>query len=188
MSGPPAPPSTGRGRLTLLVGAAGAAVLVAVAALAFSGAGSGRASGVTDPEAFDLPALQGGGRVRLDDFRGRPVVVNLFASWCAECEKELPAFARASADLRGRVQFVGVNSEETGDGRGMATRYHLADNGFALARDINGGNGSGLHDALKAPGMPVTVFYDANGKILVRDVVAVSDATLRDTLRRLYGA
>ena len=44
-------------------------------------------------------------RVTLADYRGGPTVVNLFASWCVECDRELPGFARVSNELREQVQF-----------------------------------------------------------------------------------
>jgi thiol-disulfide isomerase/thioredoxin len=170
-------------RRTVVI-AIGVAVLLVVGILAF---GHGGTSANTTPTAFDLPALNGPGRVRIASYKGTPVVVNLFASWCAECQTELPAFARAAHDLRGRVQFIGVDSMETGDGRAMAAQYRLAENGFALARDVGGGGGSGLHDSLKAPGMPVTVFYDASGRELFRDIASLPETTLRQQLHQFYG-
>jgi thiol-disulfide isomerase/thioredoxin len=161
----------------------GVLVVAAVAFFAFR-PGSHDATSNTSPTAFDLPALTGGGRVRLTAYRGTPVVLTLFASWCTECRVELPAFARAAADLRGKVQFVGVDSLETGDGRAMAGQYHLAESGFALGKDVNN---SALHQALKAPGMPITVFYNAQGQPISRDIASVSEATFRAQLHRFYG-
>jgi thiol-disulfide isomerase/thioredoxin len=167
-----------------LVVTVGIAILAAVVVLAFSTGGTGRS--VTTPTAFDLPSLTGSSRVTLNSFHGQPVVVNLFASWCTECRTELPAFARAAHDLQARVRFVGVDSMETGDGRAMAAEYHLAENGFVLARDVGVG-GSGLHDALHAPGMPVTVFYDAQGHIIGRDIASLPESLLRQQLHQYYG-
>ncbi len=170
---------------TALVVGVGAAILAVAAVVAFRPTGNSHS--VTSPTAFDLPALSGGGRVRLADYRGTPVVVNLFASWCAECRTELPAFARAARDLHGRVQFVGIDSLETGDGRGMADEYHLAAAGFALAKDVGRGGGD-LHQALSAPGMPVTIFYDSAGRILVTYIASLPESTLREKLTQYYGA
>jgi thiol-disulfide isomerase/thioredoxin len=167
-----------------------AVALVGLAVLAIVGVVAIREGGHrgydSNPVAFALPALDGSQHVTLAGFRGTPVVVNLFASWCAECQVELPAFARASARLRGRVQFVGIDSMETGDGRAMAAQYHLAENGFVLAKDVGAG-GSALHDALRAPGMPVTIFYDASGRIVGRDIASLPEATLTAQLRQYYG-
>jgi len=62
----------------------------------------------TDPTNWSLPALDGAGTVALAQFRGRPTVVNFFASWCSACDFELPGFATVSRQLSGQVHFVGV--------------------------------------------------------------------------------
>ena len=57
---------------------------------------------------------------RLRRLRGRPVVVNAWASWCAPCREELPLLAAAAARLRGRVAFLGADVEdEAGPARAL---------------------------------------------------------------------
>jgi thiol-disulfide isomerase/thioredoxin len=180
------PPRPGR-RLPVLAVAAGAVVLVAAIVFALNRSNSGGSAGVTTPAAFDLPRLDGPGRVALATFRGKPVVVDLFASWCTACETELPAFAHVAGELRGQVAFVGVDSLDAGDGLGMANRFGLAAAGFVLAHDVGPSPSGGLHDALGAPGMPATAFYDAQGHLVFRAVAAMPEATLRSELKRLYG-
>src|SRR5437870_2898562 len=48
-------------------------------------------------------------RQLLVELRGKPVVVNIWGSWCGPCIAEAPDLARISAAFRGRVQFVGVD-------------------------------------------------------------------------------
>jgi thiol-disulfide isomerase/thioredoxin len=124
--------------------------------------------------------------VRLADFRGRPTVVNFFASWCTQCDAELPGFSKISRDLQGRVTFVGVNSLETGDPTFMPRRHHIQ--WWPLAADVGGAQGSGLHDALcQCQGMPITAFYDANGKFLGIHLGAIPESDLRQALHDAYG-
>ena len=158
--------------------------MLAGAAVASAGGG---ATGITKPTAFDLPALGRDGRVRLADFRGKPVVVNFFASWCDACRFELPGFADAADELRGKVTFIGVNSLETGNGMGMARDFKLPESGFVLAKDINGQQASGLHDALGGRGMPITAFYDTHGQLVDFAGGALPDDVLRQKLHQLYG-
>src|SRR5262249_4596807 len=68
---------------------------------------------------FELETLDGG-TVRLSDFRGRPVVVNFWASWCNPCRQEFPMFRSALADTHGRFALVGVDA---GDLRGDARNF-----------------------------------------------------------------
>ncbi len=171
-------------RLVWWLAAAGVTILIAVGAIASVGNSS---TGVTDPERWDLAALDSDEHVRLADFRGKPVVVNFFASWCTSCEFELPHFAAAARALRGQVVFVGVNAMETGDGMGMAREFRLRESGFVLAKDTGGRQGSGLHDALGGRGMPITAFYDADGALVDGVGGALSEDVLLDKLNQLYG-
>jgi len=144
-------------RIGLVSGAL--AIIAVVVVLAVSGSGGG--TGVTNPARFDLPRIEGSGRVKLAQFRGRPVVVNFFASWCSACDSELPGFSKVSKELRGKIQFVG---------------------------DIKGSQKSGLHDALGGGNsMPLTAFYDAHGKLLAVDRAALPESALRARLHDLYG-
>lgn len=170
--------------ITWLVGGVGLVVLLGVGALAWSSSGSSD-PGSTDPAAFDLPALEGEGRVRLADFEGKPLVVNFFASWCTACDAELPGFSVVSRELEGEVAFVGVNALETGDPLFMPERHDIT--WWPLARDTGGRQGSGLHQALGGRGMPITAFYDDQGQLLHVDGGALPEPTLRDRLQQYYG-
>ena len=165
---------------------AGVAVVAVVAVLGFHGGGA--AGSDTSTKAWDLPELNGDGRVALAQFHGRPTVVNFFASWCEVCDAELAGFHDVALQTRGRVNFVGVNSLETGDRNYMPRRHQLAEAFAALARDVGGANDSGLHDALGGgSSMPLTAFYDADGKLLDVRRTEVPERTLRQMLQRLYG-
>jgi len=164
----------------------GGAIAVVVVALVFAvGAGSDGdgGAGSADPTAFDLPALEGEGRVRLADFAGEPVVVNFFASWCTACDFELPHFKQVSDELAGEVTFVGVNALETGDPDVMPDRHKIRT--WPLASDI-GGRGGDLHAALGGRGMPLTAYYDADGELLFVDKGAIDEETLRARMAELF--
>jgi thiol-disulfide isomerase/thioredoxin len=168
----------------VIAGAVVAIVAVIILAVAASGGG---ARGVADPGHFDLPAFHGPGRVRLADFRGKPVVVNLFASWCTVCRGELPGFTGEARRLAGKVVFVEVNSQETGDGTAMANHFGLAAAGMVLAKDIGPSPAGQMHDALGGQGMPVSVFYDAQGQILEHDNGGILEPDLGRKLHQFYG-
>ena len=184
-SGRPQASGPDRRKLRWLLVGLGAVLVVAVGLAATSLSGGGDSEGSTDPEAFDLPAIRGGGRVRLADFQGTPVVANFFASWCTACDAELPGFATVARELDGQVAFVGVNAKETGDPMVMPQRHGITD--WPLARDTGGRNGSGLHEALGGRGMPITAFYDTHGNLLQVDLGALPEPVLRQRLDDLYG-
>ena len=179
------------GRLRLLIGGGAFAILALVAFFSFRGAQQDREAPPTDntsPSAFNLPALEGDGRVRLADFEGTPLVVNFFASWCGPCDLELPHFADAARKLEGKVNFVAVNAQEVRPDAGlnMAERHGLEEAGITLARDVGGRAGSQLHDAL-GRGMPLNAFYDADGTLLEVGRGALLEGKLAAALQRIYG-
>jgi thiol-disulfide isomerase/thioredoxin len=144
---------------------------------------------VTDPSKFDLPTIDGTGRVRLADFAGKPVVVNFFASWCGPCQKELPDFAVAARKLAGKVAFVAVDSKEISTSAGIAlTRSTgLAEAGITLARDVGTG-GSALHDSYEVRNaMPVNAFYDGSGKLVYVAPGQLTPERLGAQLQQLFG-
>lgn len=177
-------------RLPLLVGVVGFAIVAVLAGIVLSSDDSAKGTlDVTDPARFDLPTIDGTGRVRLADFEGTPVVVNFFASWCEPCKEELPDFADAARKLAGKVAFVAVNSKElsTPSGIALARSNGLAEAGITLARDVGPG-GSGLHDAYDVrQAMPVNAFYDADGKLLYVAPGQLTPDKLREQLQKFFG-
>ncbi len=89
------------------------------------------AVGDTTEEAWDLPALEGDGRVALADFEGKPTVVAFFASWCTVCEQEIPQLLALSEEIGEEVNFVGINSQDNGNGGGDAAKSQSSSEGGA---------------------------------------------------------
>lgn len=145
--------------------------------------------GIVEIQAWDLPAMGRTAdiqdRVTLAEFDGRPTVVNFFASWCVECDRELPGFLTVSRELEGQVNFVGIASQETGNPLLMAERHGV--DWWPLARDVGGRVNSGLSEALGAVGMPLTAFYDADGNFLTVQLGALTEPQLRARINELYG-
>jgi len=150
-------------------------------------------TGVIDEAAWDLPALDddndpgGDGRVALAEFSGTPTVVNFFASWCTSCDRELPVFRDFAEAFEGEVDFVFVNSNETGNWRPMAERNDIV--GFHLAKDIAGTRRNGLYRNLGGTGgMPITAFYNAAGELVDTSFGELNSNSLSQALANLGAA
>lgn len=178
-------------RQLIAVVIAAVAVFGTVAALAFTGGtskGDDAAKGYTSArDAFVLPGLLDTTPVRLADHAGKPVVVNFFASWCVYCNEELPGFVEVSKATAGKIDFVGVNTYDTGDGAAMARRFNLSGVGFALARDVGAAPASELWRSFGGQGLPVTAFYDTKGKLVDFAGGMLSQTELQDRLKKNYG-
>lgn len=169
-----------------LFGLGAVAVITAVVLVAVLGGGTTNALDNTNADAFNLPRLGAQGRVTLVTHHGRPTVVNMFASWCDQCEAELPGFHTAAAALKGKVDFIFVNSNETGNWRAMADRHHLLD--FEVASDVGGSLHNGLYRSFGGTGgMPLTAFYDDQGHLLRVFPGALVGANLTDAIKQIYG-
>ena len=94
------------------------AVLAVVGLLGFgllSKGGANIAVGEAAPSG-DLPQLDGNGTGSLSDYRGRWVLVNLWASWCIPCRQEAPALDEFARRYRGRgVSVLGINVQDNSD-------------------------------------------------------------------------
>ncbi len=121
-----------------------------------------------------------GNVLRLGDFRGRPVVVNFWASWCGPCRQEEPALRAASEAYAGRVQFLGVDIAES---ELAARKYESSSpHPYPVGLAIKGGPAD---FGVTAP--PETFFVDSGGKVVALFVGALDAPTL-DRYLRLLGA
>jgi thiol-disulfide isomerase/thioredoxin len=95
---------------------------------------------------------------RLLSLRGRPVVVNKWASWCGPCRFEFPFFQRVGTRMEGKVAFLGLNS---GDHRADAEKFLRQ---FPVPYDHFEDPNEKIANAVGAPAnYPITLFYDASG-------------------------
>jgi cytochrome c biogenesis protein CcmG, thiol:disulfide interchange protein DsbE len=112
--------------------------------------------------AFSLPRLEGSGDISLASFRGKTVVLNFFASWCAPCKREAPDLE--SVWRRYRSDGLVVLGVDSGDARGDAKRF-LSAHGVTYPVVFDPGEklAQGLYPL---PGLPVTYVINRAGRIV----------------------
>jgi cytochrome c biogenesis protein CcmG, thiol:disulfide interchange protein DsbE len=110
---------------------------------------------------FSLTRLQGGGKLSLRSLRGKTVVINFFASWCAPCKREAPALEQVWRDYRSRgVVVLGI---DTNDGASDGRRFMSA---HGITYPAVGGAGYGLAGRYGVPDLPATFVINSKGRIV----------------------
>jgi thiol-disulfide isomerase/thioredoxin len=111
-----------------------------------------------------LPAMPfaapGGGPATFGAFRGSPVLVNLWATWCAPCVKELPSLDALATRSAGKLAVVAISQDSNGDtavgpfwkAHGLTALTPYTDSKMHLAL------------ALQADSLPTTILFDSQGK------------------------
>ncbi len=159
-----------------------AASLVALvtASIAPVAANDGRAAVAKRAPKFVLETPSGG-VLTLHDFAGKPLVLNVFASWCPPCRHELPLLAASARRMAPRVAFLGVDEQEATEiALGFAKSMHLP---FAVA--IDRGQFAASYGAMS---LPMTVFVDAHGIVRAIQHGAIDAPTLARDLARITAA
>jgi thiol-disulfide isomerase/thioredoxin len=130
------------------------------------------------PEAPDFKILDADGNaVSFNDLKGKPIVLNFWASWCPPCIEELPIFDTLSKELEGEVTFVMIDL--VGDRETIASgKAYLSENnlGFPVYFDTEQ-DGAATYGITS---IPTTYFINADGFIATGVVGGID----RDTLER----
>jgi thiol-disulfide isomerase/thioredoxin len=127
----------------------------------------------------ELATLEGAPVAIASLAKGRPSVVNLWATWCPPCRREMPVLAKAQRREAG-VVFVFANQRE---GPEVIRRYLEAE-GLELRNVLLDAEGL-LPRETGSPGLPTTLFYDAEGRLVDAHMGALSEASLAAKLSRV---
>lgn len=124
---------------------------------------------------FEVINLEGH-PVALSSFRGRPVVLNFWATWCGPCKQEIPALSRVAAD-HPEAEFVGV-ALDSGDWRGLAAQKGRLGIGFPVYE-----GSAEVQRTWEVRTLPTTYFIDAEGLVVASHVGVIAETKLRYWLR-----
>jgi cytochrome c biogenesis protein CcmG, thiol:disulfide interchange protein DsbE len=143
--------------------------------------GAGGEVGSPAPD-FELPALDGSGDVRLADYRGRPVIVNFWASWCNPCRQEFPLLQQALRDHRAeRLAVIGVTYQDIAPDSRTFVRQRRA----TWPQGVD--DGGTVADAFGVRAIPQSFFVRADGTIAARIFGFTSKEALARPLNELLG-
>ena len=120
-----------------------------------------------------------GQSVALQDFVGKPLVINLWATWCPPCRREMPVLAEAQRN-ESELTFLFVNQ---GEGERVIADYLNAE-GLGL-ENVLLDTGGRLGQHVGSTALPTTLFYDAQGRQIGNHLGELSRASLAQALEKL---
>lgn len=139
--------------------------------------GSGPA--LSDLEEISLMTLQGAPQSLASLAQGRPLVVNLWATWCPPCRREMPVLSAAQQQLAG-VTFVFANQGENP----VTVQKYLTASQLVLANVVLDSRKK-LGEQLGSTALPTTLFFNARGRLVDIHLGALSSASLASKLERI---
>lgn len=128
--------------------------------------------------ALSLPCLTPGADVDLAAIGGKPVLINLWASWCDPCLREMPLLQQAYAEHGDDIQFVGVDTKDRADA--AAAFLDTVDVTYPQLVDLDGA----LLRSVGVPGLPVTLVLSADGRVTGRHIGELSESDVAELLEK----
>jgi len=181
------PETSGAGRrrtpLKWLVGAGAVCLVVASVTLALNYSGDHQLTpfNIAVPT-FRVPNLdRGSPPIALANWRGKPIVLNLWGSWCPPCEAEMPALEAAHRQLGNRVVFVGIDEYDQKDA--ALSFLHKVGTTYAIGFDPSGQ----VAAMFGSPGTPTTVFISKEGREIDYHQGPFTEGDLLNDVNQLFG-
>ncbi|MFE1319115.1 TlpA family protein disulfide reductase [Kitasatospora phosalacinea] len=184
--------SSRRIRFTAALGAASALALAGCSSSASGGGDSGvgfvtgkggiataaPAERVAAPDITGT-SLDGSGTLKLSDYRGKVVVLNIWGSWCSPCRAEAKGLQEASEKYGDRVQFLGINTRDTDPANAVAFERNFG----VTYPSIYDPDGAEIlkfpKGSLNPQSIPTTIVVDPDGKLAARAMRAMSTEDLQ---------
>ncbi|MEG0752085.1 MAG: TlpA disulfide reductase family protein [Oscillospiraceae bacterium] len=133
-------------------------------------------------EVPDFTAMDSdGNEVTLSSLRGKPVVLNFWATWCGYCRREMPDFETVYKEFRDEVHFVMLNATDEASGETVdKAKGFIAESGFTFPVYYDTlGEGTRAYSIV---GLPTTVIVDSEGNLYSSVTRAVDEDELRDAI------
>lgn len=155
------------------------------------GAAAGSAAGASSTPSYEAPAVGylaprfslsdlGGTSRSLKDFRGHPVWINFWATWCPPCRAEMPEMQKIYDREKGNMTFLGVSMGPRDEPLGVAQFVQLGPYTWDFVHDPNGD----VMQRYQVTGIPSSYFIDKSGVIRAIHVGGADAQIIEDNLKK----
>lgn len=130
---------------------------------------------------FSLPSFPDNKPISLANYQGKPILINVWASWCPPCQAETPDLVKAYAKYGNKVQFVGVNltsQDSLPDVTAFIAKYGIK---YPIALDTKGT----VAQQYQTQAIPTSFFVNRQGVIVERYVGAMTPQVLEKDLQKI---
>ncbi len=131
---------------------------------------------------FELPALDGGNKVRLSALRGSPVLINFWATWCGPCKQEMPLIVEQYNWNKGRGLRVLAIDTLANDNRGDMRAFVKQ---FNMNFDVLVDETDAIAGGWEVMGLPTTFFVKPDGVVAKVHVGQLTADQLKDYLKMI---
>ncbi len=148
---------------------------------------SGTVNGQSQPHKETAPHITvtdfDGNKVKLSDFKGKPVVINFWTTWCGPCRSELAAFDMLYKEYGEKINFMMIDLTDGSRDTPETVKAYVSDNGYSFPVFFDT-----QADAAKTYNVfsiPHTVLIGSKGKIETTNIGAISEETLRSSIEKM---
>ena len=124
--------------------------------------------------------------IKKDNFEGKPVILNFWASWCGPCKSEMPDFDEAYREYGENIHFLMVNMTDGYQETIESAKEMIADSGYSFPiyydTDLEAARAYSVYS------IPTTYFLDENGYIIAQGRGALDAQTLQTGIDYIYDA
>lgn len=124
-----------------------------------------------------------GNEVELKDFKGKPVILNFWASWCPPCKGEMPDFEDAYKEHGDKIQFMMINLTDGNRETVELAKKHITDNDYSFPVFFDTKAEVGYSFSVSS--IPATYLVDENGNVVGHAIGAIDRKTLDEAIKIL---
>ena len=159
-----------------------ATLLAVMMLLAMTGCGKGDQEKTPAPDVLVVDAESK--VVRLSNFLGKPVVINIWASWCEPCKAEMSGFQQQFEAVGDQVQFMMINVTDGENETMESAQAFIEAEGFTFPVYYDVLSNAVMNLGVQT--LPTTIFVDAEGNIVARYSELVTAQMLQDGIDMIY--